>query len=117
VDQPGVRELIERRFGKRLALSTVRLSLQRWGMTPQKPLVRAKERSPAAIQAWLERDYRAIAKRAKSVGGVIYWGDETGISNQDQIGRSYAPRGRTPVVARLAKRISQSMISRSATAG
>jgi hypothetical protein len=42
---------------------------------------------------------------------VIHGGDETGISNQDQIGRSYALRGRTPVVARLAKRISQSMIS------
>ena len=107
----AVRELVERRFGKRLGLSTVRLYLQRWGMTPQKPLVRAKERSPAAIQAWLERDYPAIAKRAKTVRGMIYWGDETGISNQDQIGRSYAPRGKTPVVARLAKRISRSMIS------
>jgi transposase len=42
---------------------------------------------------------------------VIYWGDETGISNQDQIGRSYAPRGRTPVVSRTAKRLAQSMIS------
>ena len=42
---------------------------------------------------------------------MIYWGDETGISNQDQIGRSYAPKGRTPVVARTAKRITQSMIS------
>jgi transposase len=31
--------------------------------------------------------------------------------NQDQIGRSYAPRGQTPVVARSAKRISRSMIS------
>ena len=35
----AVRELVERRFGKRLGLSTVRLYLQRWGMTPQKPLV------------------------------------------------------------------------------
>jgi transposase len=42
---------------------------------------------------------------------VIYWGDETGISNQDQTGRSYAPRGRTPVVRRTAKRITQSMIA------
>ena len=42
---------------------------------------------------------------------MIYWGDETGISNQDQTGRSYAPRGRPPVVARTAKRITQSMIS------
>jgi putative transposase len=51
-----VRERIERRFAKRLGLSTVRLYLRRWGMTPQKPLLRAKERSPAAIEAWLERD-------------------------------------------------------------
>src|SRR5919202_6147994 len=38
----AVRELVERRFGKRLGLSTVPLYLRRWGLTPQKPLVRAK---------------------------------------------------------------------------
>ncbi len=42
---------------------------------------------------------------------VIYWGDETGISNQDQIGRSYAPKGQTPVITRSTKRITRSMIS------
>src|SRR3712207_1310891 len=73
----AVRELIARRLGKRLGLTAVQLYLQRWGLTPQKPLV-----------------------RAKAGRGVIYWGDETGISNQDQIGRSYAPRGQTPVIAR-----------------
>jgi transposase len=107
----AVRELIELRFSKRLGLSTVQLYLQRWGMTPQKPLARARERHPAAIAAWLEGIYPAIAKRAKSERAVIYWGDETGISNQDQIGRSYAPKGKTPVVVRTARRITQSMIS------
>jgi transposase len=107
----AVRELIERRFGKRLGLSTVQLYLQRWGMTPQKPLVRAKERSPGAIRAWLERDYPAIAKRAKAQRAVICWGDETGISNQDQTGRSWAPKGETPVIARTAKRVTRSMIA------
>src|ERR671933_1765051 len=87
----AVRELVERRFGKRLGLSTVPLYLRRWGLTPQKPLVRAKERSPAAIAAWLERDYPTIARRAKAERAVIYWGDGTGVSNQDQAGRSYAP--------------------------
>ena len=98
----AVREVIERRLGKRLGLTTVQLYLQRWGMSPQKPLVRAKERSPAAVTAWLERDYPAIARRARAAKAVIYWGDETGISNQDQIGRSYAPKGKTPVVRRTA---------------
>jgi transposase len=39
----AVRELIERRFEKRLGLTAVQLYLRRWGMTPQKPMVRAKE--------------------------------------------------------------------------
>jgi transposase len=107
----AVRALIEHRFDKRLGLSTVQLYLMRWGMSPQKPLARARERSPAAIEAWLERAYPAIARRAKREGAVIYWGDETGISNQDQIGRSWAPKGQTPVVRRTAKRITQSMVS------
>jgi transposase len=107
----AVRELVERRFGKRLGLSTVPLYLRRWGLTPQKPLVRARQRQPAAIAAWLERDYPAIARRARAQRAAIYWGDETGISNQDQVGRSWAPRGETPVVARTAKRIARSMIA------
>jgi transposase len=107
----AVRDLIALRFAKTLGLSTVQLYLQRWGMTPQKPLARARERQPAAVAAWLETAYPAIAKRAKAEGAAIYWGDETGISNQDQIGRTYAPRGQTPVIRRTAKRITQSMIS------
>ena len=107
----AVRELIERQLGKRLGLTAVQLHLRRWGLTPQKPLIRAKQRRPAAITAWLATAYPAIAKRAKATRAVIYWGDETGISNQDQIGRSYAPKGKTPVIARTAKRITRSMIS------
>jgi len=107
----AVRELIARRLAKRLGLTAVQLYLRRWGLTPQKPLVRARERRPAAIAAWLATSYPAVAKRAKAMRAVIYWGDETGISNQDQIGRSYAPKGQTPVIARTAKRVTQSMIS------
>jgi transposase len=107
----AVRDLIALRLDKQLGLSTVQLYLQRWGMTPQKPLARARERRPAVVAAWLAQDYPAIAKRAKAEGAAIYWGDETGITNQDQIGRSYAPKGQTPVVVRTAKRITQSMIS------
>jgi transposase len=106
-----VRELIRRRLGKDLGESTVRLYLTRWGFTPQKPLSRATQRSDAAIERWLEREYPKIARRAKREKALIYWGDETGVSNQDQVGRSYAPKGQTPVVHRTAKKISTSMIS------
>jgi transposase len=107
----AVLELIEQQFGIQLGLSTVQLYLRRWGMSPQKPLLRARERSPAAIAAWLERDYPAIASQAKREGAVIYWSDETGVNNQDQTGRGWSPKGQTPVVTRNAKRFGGSMIS------
>ena len=90
----AVRDLITARFGKTLGLSTVQLYLQRWHMTPQKPLARARERSPAAIAAWLERHYPAIARRAKAEGAAIYWGDETGISNRTRSADPMPRKGR-----------------------
>lgn len=107
----AVRDMILLRLGRTPGLSTVQLHRKRWGMTPQKPRARDKERSAAAIAAWLAATYPAIARRARAQRAAIYWGDETGITNQDQIGRTYAPKGQTPVVARTARRPTQSMIS------
>ena len=46
----AVGELIEQRYGIRLAVRTVGLYLSRWGFTPQKPLRRAYEQSPVAVK-------------------------------------------------------------------
>ena len=62
---PVVREVIRRRLGKELGESTVRLYLERWGFTPQKPMARATQRSDAAITRWLHQEYPLIARRAK----------------------------------------------------
>ena len=107
----AVQELIAREWGKPFALSTVRLYLRRWGFTPQKPLIRVNERCPVRIQRWLATEYPALVRRAKNEGGLILWGNETGVCNQDQIGRSYAPQGQTPVLPTTTKRFSTSMIS------
>jgi len=107
----AVRALIAARFGITLARTTVGDYLRRWGFTPQRPLKRAIERQDAAIRQWLEHDYPAIAARAKAEGAEIHWGDETGISNQANYGRSFAPRGHTPVVVAPARRQTLSLIS------
>ncbi len=61
----AVRELIHKKFGKTLGLSTMQLYLKRWGFTSQKPLTRATQRDPQKIAAWLRSDYPSIAARAK----------------------------------------------------
>ena len=62
----AVGQLIEQGFGIRLAVRTVGLYLTRWGFTPQRPMKKAYEQSPAAVKKWLEQDYPAIATRAKA---------------------------------------------------
>ena len=85
--------------------------LKRWGFTPQKPIKRAYERRPEAIQKWLDDEYPAIAERAKDENCEIHWGDETALINTDVRGRSYAPKGQTPVTCAPGKREKLSMIS------
>ena len=107
----AVKELIEEKTGKKLAIRTVGDYLAQWGFTPQKPLKRAYEQSPVKVKQWLEEEYPAIKAQAKRENAEIYWGDETGIRSDCQHGRSYAPKGMTPVIRLSAKRTSTNMIS------
>jgi transposase len=93
----AVGQLIEQEYGIKLQVRSIGKYLTRWGFTPQKPIKRAYEQSPAAVQAWLEGEYPGIEQRARAEGAEIHWGDETALVNTDVRGRSYAPAGKTPV--------------------
>ena len=71
--------------------------LTRWGFTPQKPIKRAYEQSPALVQGWLKGEYPAIGERARAEGAEIHWGGETAWVFTDVHARSCAPAGKTPV--------------------
>ena len=96
--RPAVAELIEREYGIRLQPRSVGKYLARWGFTPQRPLKHAYEQKPEAVQAWLQGEYPGIEQRARAEGAEIHWGDETALVNTDVRGRSFAPRGKTPVL-------------------
>jgi transposase len=94
----AVQQLIEDYSGIKMPIRTVGLYLQRWGFTPQKPLKRAYEQDPAAVQQWLDVDYPALVERAREEGADIAWGDESGLRSDAQTGRGYAPIGLTPEI-------------------
>lgn len=107
----SVRDLIDIRTGIKIPIRTIGEYLQRWGYTPQRPLKRAYEQRPADVKKWLDDTYPAIHKRAMDEKAEIHWGDETGVTNELNYGRSYSPVGVTPVAYVQAKRLSTSMIS------
>lgn len=107
----AVQRLIKQECGIELAIRTVGNYLERWGFTPQKPAVRVYERSEPAVQRWLLQDYPAIAARAKLEGAGIWWADETGLRSRTYAGRSYSPRGTTPVTRGSGKYFGCNLIS------
>jgi transposase len=90
--------LIERKFGKRLSVATVGRLLAELGITPQKPLRRAYQRDPQAIERWKQEEYPRIRRRAKRRGADIFFLDEAGIRSDAPPGRTWGVRGQTPVV-------------------
>ena len=109
--RPAVVALIAERYGIVLPVRTMGHYLKRWGFTPQKPIRRAYEQSPKAVQEWLDTTYPRIAQEAKAAGAEILWGDETGLRSDDVRGRSFAPKGKTPVVRVNSRREGLSIIS------
>ena len=107
----AVMELIKKEYTIDMPIRTVGEYLKRWGMTPQKPQKRAYEQRSPEVKQWLEEDYPAIKKRAKKEEAEIFWGDETGLKNNCQHERGYAPKGKTPVIKLNANHESINMLS------
>src|SRR5215467_8149278 len=73
-----VSELVADRFGNDLSLASVGKLLANVGLTPQKPLTRAYERDPEAIETWKRETYPSITAAAKRESAEIYFWDESG---------------------------------------
>ncbi len=107
----AVQQLISDKYGVDLSRWQVGRYLKSWGYTPQKPISKAFEQKPGKVKKWLEEEYPAIKRKAKKEDAVIYFGDETGMRSDHQAGKSYAPKGQTPVIKKTGQRFSLNMIS------
>jgi transposase len=106
-----VRELVSQRFGVKLSLASIGALLARVGLTPQKPLQRAYQRDPEAVQRWVSQTYPGIARQAKRRKAEIFFWDESGFRADAVHGKTWAVKGQTPVVQRPGQRQSVSAAS------
>ena len=106
-----VAELIEKKFEIRLGLTAVGELLAKLGLTPQKPLQRAYQRDPEAIEQWQRGTFPAIVRQAKAQGAEIFFWDESGFRADTVHGKTWGVRGQTPVVQRPGQRQSISAAS------
>jgi transposase len=115
----AVRDLILKKYGIGLSKRTVGRYLNAWGFTPQKPARVTPEpasgvpyeRNPKQVKRWLEEDYPELVRAASAEKALILWGDETGMRSENQAGRSFAPRGKTPTMTGTGKRFGCNILS------
>jgi transposase len=99
-----VAQLIEQRFGIKLGQTAVGALLAKLGLTPQKPLQRAYQRDPEAIEKWQHDRYPAIARQARQENADVFFWDESGFRADAVHGKTWGVRGHTPVVQRPGQR-------------
>jgi transposase len=107
----SVRDLILQECGVTYQISAVGKYLKRWGFTVQKPTIKKHGQQPKAVQKWLAEEYPAIVKQAAEEGGMIWWGDETAVQNDQNQLRGYSLKGKTPVAPGPSKKLHLHMVS------
>jgi transposase len=106
-----VRELVQAKYAVTLSLASIGAMLARLNLTPQKPLQRAYQRDPEAIERWQRDTYPAIVRQARQENADIFFWDESGFRADSVHGKTWAQRGETPVVERPGQRQSISAAS------
>jgi transposase len=106
-----VAALISEKMGKTLGVTAVGRLLAELEITPQKPLRRAYERDPAAVEQWTKTAYPKLKRRAKRCGADIFFLDEAGIRSDAPLQRTWGAKGKTPIVKTSGQRQSVNAIS------
>jgi len=112
-----VTRLIRKQFGLKLSETSVGRLLRQMGFSCQRPLYRAYQQDPKAVEHWKNTVFPQIKKRAKKLGATIYFEDEAGIRSDFHAGTTWAEKGQTPVVKVTGARFSTNMISAISTRG
>ena len=94
-----VAALIRLRLNVRFHPHSLREWLTRRGFSPQIPAKRARERKPDEIARWVAEDWPRIQATAAATHAHVVLIDETGCFLNPLLRRTWAKRGRTPVLA------------------
>lgn len=106
-----IQTVIRRQFDVEMSVTSVGRLLHAMGLSVQRPLRRAYQQDPEAVDRWKKEQFPAIRIEAKKTGATIYFADEAGIRSDYHSGTTWAPVGKTPIVRNTGARYSINMLS------
>ena len=107
----AIQQLIKSKYDITIPVRSISNYLERWGMSCQRPTKKAYSQDDVKLKEFMNETYPGIAAKAKKENAEIYWGDETGINNQEYHVRRFTPKGQTPTAPSFSKVEKINMIS------
>ena len=99
-----VRILFRRKRHTDLDRTTIWRYLIRLGLSFQKPEKRYSQQDKKIVEKWISKDWPKIKKWARENRAIIYFEDESGVALAPVIGKTWSPKGKTPIVHVTGKR-------------
>ena len=97
-DCKRIQTMIKRELNKSISISNLLENLRKWNLTPQKPEKEALEKNPAAVKKWLKEKWPKIEEHRRRWQAMLYFQDESGVSLIPVLGKTWAPKGKTPKI-------------------
>jgi transposase len=94
-----VAKVIRRHFKIKISQSRAWYILTHYlGWSVQNPIQQLRERDDAEIERWKKEDFPRILEDAERLGAYLVFVDESGFMLSPVLRRTFAPRGKTPVI-------------------
>lgn len=97
-DCKRIQTVIKKELNKSISISNLWETLRRWNLTPQKPEKEALQKDPVAVRKWIREEWPKINKHRRRWQAMLYFQDESGVSLIPVLGKTWAPRGKTPKI-------------------
>lgn len=94
-----IQQLIIKRKKVKIHISNICGWLKKIGLTPQKPKKNPPQRDERLVKKWIKHEWPKIEEHRRRWQAILYFIDEAGISLIPYVGRTWAQKGKTPIIS------------------
>lgn len=116
-DCKKLRQIILEKFNKKIHPSNIWRFFKKSGITFQKPEREALEKDEEEVERWLKEEWLKIKEHVRRWQAMLYFQDETSARLSPFLGKTWAPKGKTPKIKVTGKRGSICITSAISSAG
>lgn len=93
-----VQQMILKKTDKKIHTTNIMRLFRKLNLSPQKPERLASQRDRKAIRKWRREEWPRIREHQRRWQAILYFQDESGVSLTPVLGKTWSPKGKTPLV-------------------